>query len=343
MRSVRIPLLLLAFLAAPARAEDAPPGAPPGDRPAAARAYLARIQPSPELQAFLEGFVADALRRDPPLARAELRASVVDLTDPEAPRLAQWDGAKPIYPASVVKFVYLMAAYAFQEQGLLSIDADLDRHLGEMIRVSSNQATQRVFERLTGAEPGPELPPDEYARFRERRLAVERWLQGLGIDDLHTVNPTYDGGGDISGREEQFLRDATVPGALPGFGTDFKNRTGMTANGTAELLALLARGLALGPASTATVRERMKRDSRQQRHLAARIAGGAERVGGLEVHAKSGTWGPIYADAGLVRAPSGREFALAVYTQGRPPYRGDFIADLTEALARRLLAPPSAR
>ena len=303
----------------------------------AARAYLARIQPSPELQAFLDGFVADALRQDPKLPSANLRASVLDLSDPDEPRLAQWQGAKPIYPASVVKFVYLMAAYAFQEQGRLRIDPDLDQQLGAMIRVSSNQATQRVFERLTGAEPGPELPPEAYAQFREKRLAVERWLQGLGIDDLHAVNPTYDGGGDISGREKQFLRDATVPGALPGFGTDYKNRTGMTSNGTVELLALLARGLALSPQDSATARERMKRDSRQQRHMAARIAGGAERVGGLDVHSKTGTWGPIYADAGLVRAPSGREFAIAVYTEGRPPYRGDFIADLTEALARRLL------
>ncbi|NJO54770.1 MAG: hypothetical protein HC829_07975 [Bacteroidales bacterium] len=36
---------------------------------------------------------------------------------PDEPRLAQWQGTKPVYPASVVKFVYLMAAYAFQEQG----------------------------------------------------------------------------------------------------------------------------------------------------------------------------------------------------------------------------------
>lgn len=334
--------LVLLLLGAPVAGAEAPgPAAGPGDRDAAARAYVRRIQPSPELQAFLDGFVADALRRDPKLAGANLRASVLDLTVPDEPRLAQWQGGKPIYPASVVKFVYLMAAYAFQEQGRLRIDADLDQQLGAMIRVSSNQATQRVFERLTGAEPGPELPPDAYAKFREQRLAVERWLKGLGIDDLHTVNPTYDGGGDISGREQQFLRDATVPGALPGFGTDYKNRTGMTADGTVALLALLARGLALSPEDTATVRERMKRDSKQQRHLAARIAGGAERVGGLEVAAKTGTWGPIYADAGLVRAASGREFALAVYTEGRPPYRGDFIADLTEALARRLLALPA--
>ncbi len=307
-------------------------------RNGAAREFLSRIRGAPELQAFLDGFIAEALRSDPALARVRLRAAVLDLTDPEAPGLASHEGQTPIYPASVVKFVYLIAAYAFQEQGRLRIDPSLDRELGEMIRVSSNRATQRVFERLTDATPGPALSAAEYAAFRERRLAVERWLQGLGIDDLHTVNPTYDGG-DISGREDQFLRDPGVPGALPGFGTDFKNRTGMTADGTVELLALLARGLVLSPSDTERVRERMKRDSAAQRHLAARIAGGAERVGGLEVHAKSGTWGPIYADAGLVRAPSEREFAIAVYTEGRPPYRGDFIADLTEALARRLLAP----
>jgi hypothetical protein len=86
----------------------------------------------------------------------------------------------------------------------------------------------------------------------------------------------------------------------------------------------------------------MKRDSREQRHLAPRIAGGAERVGGLEVYAKSGTWGPIYADAGIVRHPSGRKIVLAVFTEAHPHYRGDFIADLTESAARRWLAEPGA-
>lgn len=192
------------------------------ERSVAARAFLATIRPSPELQGWLDGFVAEALRRDPALARAHPRVALLDLSDPAAPLLAQHDGANPVYPASVVKFVYLMAAYAFEEQGRVAIDAALDRCLEEMIRVSSNLATQCVFARITGAEPGPALDAADYARFREQRLAVERWLVGLGIDDLHTVNPTYNGGGDITGREQQFLRDATVPGALPGFGTDFK-------------------------------------------------------------------------------------------------------------------------
>jgi beta-lactamase class A len=328
--SIHVLLLLLGLLlgAAPAHAAERGP---------AAREYLGRIQPSAELQSFLDAFVQARLARDPALARSDVRVAVLDLTQPDEPRLAHHHGEVPIYPASVVKFVYLLAAYAFQEAGRLQFDPALEQSITEMIRVSSNHATQQVFARVTGTQPGPELGPEAYAEYRERKLAVERWLQGLGIMDLHTVNPTYDGGGDISGREDQFLSDASVPGALPGHGSSFKNRTGMTAIGTAKLLALLATDRALSPENSATARQRMKRDSRQQRHLAARIAGGAERVGGLEVYAKSGTWGPIYADAGIVHHPSGRELVVAVFTEGRPPYRGDFIADLTEAVVRKLL------
>ena len=321
-------LLGLASVTVPAHADD---------RSQAAREYLERIQPSPELQSFLDGFIQARLARDAALARSDLRVAVLDLTRPEEPRLADYHGATPIYPASVVKFVYLLAAYAFQEQGRLQFDASLEQSLTEMIRASSNHATQQVFARLTGTQPGPELGPEAYAEYREQKLAVERWLQGLGITDLHPVNPTYDGGGDISGREHQFLCDSSVPGALPGHGTSFKNRTGMTAIGTAKLLALLATDRALSPENSAAARRRMRRDSREQRHLAARIAGGAERVGGLEVYAKSGTWGPVYADAGIVRHSSGRQIVVAVFTEARPPYRGDFIADFTEAAARDLL------
>src|SRR5437016_13015909 len=79
-----------------------------------------------------------------------------------------------------------------------------------MIHQSSNQATRKVFARLTETEPGPELSPEAYREFRERRQAVKRWLATLGIRDLHCVNPTYDGNGDLFGRDAQFLRDASV-------------------------------------------------------------------------------------------------------------------------------------
>jgi beta-lactamase class A len=319
----------------PDRAEAARAGVPD---PAAARAYVATILPSPELQAFLDRTVAEIGRDDPRLLSSGARIAVIDLTRPAAPRIAHVRGHDKVYPASTVKFVYLMAAYAWQERGRLRIDASLDTELSAMIRESSNQATRKVFARLTDTEPGPELDSREYAVFRERRLLVKQWLETMGIDDLHTVNPTYDGDGDLFGRDQQFLRDRSVSGGLPVTGSQFGNRTAMTASGTARLLALLATDRALTPADSATVRQRMRRDVREQPHLVHRIAGGASTIEGAEVFSKSGTWGPIYADAGIVRDRSGREFVIAMFTDASPPYRGDAIANLVHRLAVHLFA-----
>jgi hypothetical protein len=306
-----------------------------------ARDYVASVQPSPALQQFLDQTIETLLAVDPKLRQTDFRVAVLDLTDQAAPKFAERRGRAPIYPASVVKFVYLMAAYAWQEQGTVHIDAELDEQLGHMIRESSNQATQRVVARITDTAPGPELPPESYAEFKQRRLRVDAWLRGLGIDDLHCANPTFDGDGDLVGRDAQFLKDHTVSGALPSSGDAFPNRNAMTALGTAKLLALLATDRALSPAGSEVVRRRMQRDPIEQPHLAARIAGGAARLPGLTVYAKSGTWGPIYADAGIVRDVGGRQFVVAVFTQATPPYRGDFIAELTYRLARHLLAAPA--
>jgi hypothetical protein len=325
-------LLVLALPLHPAAAEPPASGA---------RDYLATIRPSAELQEFLDRTVAALETADPRLAPTDVRIALLDLSHGDPPLLAQRHGEAPIYPASVVKFVYLMAAYAWQDEGKGRIDAEMDGLLRQMIHDSSNQATREVFARLTGTAPGPVLAPDAYRSFRERRLAVERWLYTLGISDLHCVNPTYDGDGDLFGRDRQFLADRSVVGGLPKRGGDFGNRNAMTAVGTAQLLALLATDRALSPASSAAVRLRMRRDPVEQPHLVHRIAGGAARLRDLEVYSKSGTWGAIYADAGIVRHVSGRQLVLVVFTAAQPPYRGDFIADLTSRCAEHLLVPAS--
>lgn len=302
---------------------------------------MAAIRPSPELQAFLDSTVQSLEATDPALQQTDVRIALLNMSRGDPPLLAQRRGDMPIYPASVVKFVYLMAAYAWQEEGKRRIDDEMDSLLTQMIHNSSNQATREVLARLTGTEPGPELPPAAYEAFRERRLAVDRWLQTLGITDLHCVNPTYDSAGNLFGRDKQFVSDHSVTGGLPARDGEFANRNAMTAVGTAKLLALLATDRALSPESSAAVRLRMRRDPVEQPHLAHRIAGGAARVPNLEVYSKSGTWGPIYADAGIIRHVSGRQFALVVYTAARRPYHGDFIADLTYRCAQHLLAPTS--
>jgi hypothetical protein len=84
----------------------------------------------------------------------------------------------------------------------------------------------------------------------------------------------------------------------------------------------------------------MQRDIRKQPYLSARVTGGATRTPGVEVYAKTGTWGPIHADAGIVRhVSSGRQVAIAVFVEGTPRYRGAFIAELTDRVVEHLLGP----
>ncbi len=329
---------VLALAASPSRADDAPP-----EDEADARDFLASIRQPEELQVFLDATIEALLASDAALRRQNLRVSIIDLPNVGAPELAHHNGDSPVYPASVVKFVYLMAAYAWRDEGRIEIDPAFDRQLDAMIHVSSNRATQRVVRRLTDTEAGARLDTEGYADFRERRHRVKRWLEGLGIEGLHTVHPTYDGGGDLHGRDLQFLQDKSVPGSLPDQKGPYFNRQAMTANETARLLALLAEDLALSPESSAEVRERMRRDPRKQRYLFHRVAGGADLRADLEVFSKTGTWGPIFADAGIVRHRWGHQLVVAVFIEGKPAYRGPFIAELTRrAIARVLPAPRTA-
>jgi beta-lactamase class A len=303
------------------------------------QAFLETIQPSAELQAFLDAQVEELVHREPWLAVCNFTVALIDLNAPDGPRLAQVRGDLPVYPASVIKFVYLMAAFRWQEQGRLKIDPDLRRQLQWMIHDSSNRATQWVFYRLTGTEPGPALRPADYISFRDRRYSVKRWVQGLGVEDVHCIHPTYDGFAEIYGREAQLLSDHSVQDGGRGRDGYHFNRVMMTATAAAKLLALLATDRAMTPQSCAAVREMMRRDVVEQRHLVHRIAGGAARLPGMEVFSKSGTALNIFADAGIVRHVSGRQMVLAVFVESpwRSGYRGGLIAELTERCASRVL------
>src|SRR5262245_34672452 len=82
-----------------------------------AQAYLEAARPSARLQAFLDATVDDLVAHDPLLAQSTFTVALMDLNAPGGPRIAHVRGDLPMYPASVIKFVYLMAAFRWQEEG----------------------------------------------------------------------------------------------------------------------------------------------------------------------------------------------------------------------------------
>src|SRR5262249_14227758 len=110
----------------------------------------------------------------------QLAVTLVDLRHPEKPIGASYRGDAPIYPASVVKLFYLVAAHHWMETGQLQDTPELRRALSDMIVESYNEATHYVVDLLTGTTSGPELSEAEIDAWFDKRNAVNRYFSSLG-------------------------------------------------------------------------------------------------------------------------------------------------------------------
>jgi beta-lactamase class A len=114
-------------------------------------------------------------RLDQVLRRLELMDAVQEgrlsvalaiLDDPAHPRLAEANGARMFYAASLPKIAILLGAAVELDRGVLDMDEQLDADLNDMIRQSCNACATRVLDRV-GRERLIEILQDPGFRFYE--------------------------------------------------------------------------------------------------------------------------------------------------------------------------------
>ena len=86
-----------------------------------------------------------------------------------------------VYPASVVKLFYLVAAHRLLQDKQIEDTPELRRALKDMIVDSSNEATQYIVDVLTRTTGGYELAPREMEEWQYKRNAVESILCLAGV------------------------------------------------------------------------------------------------------------------------------------------------------------------
>src|ERR1043165_4103137 len=194
---------------------------------------------SPRLQRIVDDAARAALEKfkDKGFAEKNLAVTLVDLTDPRRVEQASFRGEEAIYPASVVKLFYLVAAERWMEDGRLKETEEVDRALKDMIVESLNDPAHFILDALTGVSNGAELPPAELKVWAERRNAVNRYFASLGYRGINVNQKPWCEG--PYGRERQF------------YGPHFENRNKLTTDATARLLTEIATGRAVTPARSA--------------------------------------------------------------------------------------------
>src|ERR1043165_8466770 len=242
---------------------------------------------------------------DKKLQESELSITLIDLRDPKRPVTASFHGNERIYPASVVKLFYLVAAHRWLEDKKIEQTPELTRALRDMIVDSSNEATQYVVDVLTHTTAGYERPPKEMEEWQYQRNAVNRYFSSLGYTNINVNQKTFCE--DAYGRERVSR------------GPNGENRNKLTTDATARLMMEIVTGKAANPARTAMMMELLKRDytgtssdNDDQGHGFTGIA--LKDVAGARLWSKAGWTSTTRHDVAYVELPDGRKFVLATFT-----------------------------
>jgi beta-lactamase class A len=254
-----------------------------------------------------------------------------------------WREAAAFYPCSVVKLFWLLACQARLHAGEIAAHEELDRAMADMIRWSSNTATNYVVDLVSGTTGDTLLAGPEYDVWAARRGWANRFLRGLGWAEIDAgVNVCQKAmDDDRYGRERQFIGSAR----------DNHNR--LTTRAVRRLITDVMAGTVLSAERCGAMAALMRRPTDQDwaaAHPHGQVSGyfGAGLPAGSRLWSKAGwtTWTGDEAasyrrhDAAYVEAPGCPPFVLVVLTRGRASSADETmlpgIASHACALLRRL-------
>jgi beta-lactamase class A len=267
----------------------------------------AQQQPKPSLQDIVDRAAKTTLERfaGKKLEEKQLSITLIDMRDPQRAPTASFRGNERVYPASVVKLFYLVAAHRWLEDKKIELTPELNRALRDMIVDSSNEATQYVLDVLTHTTSGYELPAKEMEEWQYKRNAINRYFTELGYTNINVNQKTFCE--DAYGRERVSR------------GPNGENRNKLTTDATARLMMEIVKGKVANPARTAIMMDLLKRDysgtsgdaDDQGRGFTGIALKGVE---GARLWSKAGWTSTTRHDVAYIELPDGRKFVLATFT-----------------------------
>jgi beta-lactamase class A len=272
-----------------------------------------RVTTDPSLASRIERAAEASLREFPELKREDLAISVVDLTNPQVPARAGFNGDAPFYPASVIKLFYMADIYLQKKQSI----PDVDRALREMIVASDNDATAYLVDILADTSPGPDLQGRALRRFIDARREINRHFARYGYDISAMMKPWSFG---PYGRELQLL------------GENRQNRNRLTANATASLMTWIATRRAPHADEMLELLHRPLDPRRDDENQIDEFIGEALPPGS-RLWSKAGWTSEVRHDAAYVELPNRRKLVIVIFTRGQSKE-----VKIVPAIARNLLS-----
>lgn len=313
MKTVHL-LLAIIFLVLPVAAKAQNNGAAPIE-----------IHNSPEIQAIVDHAVQAALKEfaDKNLHSNDFAVTLIDLKNPQRLEQGEFRGTQKIYPASVIKLFYLVAAHRWLADGKIKDTEEFRRASRDMIVDSYNEATGYIVDLLTDTTSGPELSPADLDNWFQKRNAVNRYYTSLGYTDINANRKPWCEG--PYGREMQSIKTHTSAA-----------RNWLTTDSTARLLTDVVLHSAVSDKACGQMLELLKRDPFDKSPSANGQAKGFTGMAlppGSKLWSKAGWTSEARHDAAYVELPTGQRFVLVTFTTGHANTHG-----IIPAIARQVIS-----
>lgn len=267
-------------------------GAPAAEAPVAPDEL--RAAQDPAVQAALEASLTK-LKLDAAVRDGRLAAALVDITDPARPRLAQVNGDRMMYAASLPKIAILLGAFQkAQDQGLPLDDAAI-AELKLMIRQSSNSAASDMLARVGTDYLAGVLQSPSY------RLYDVSENGGLWVGKPY---------GEGAGGRRDPLHNLSH---------------GATAYQVARFYWMLDNGRLVSPEASREMKAIMGEPAIHHNF----VKGLEQAHRDATIYRKSGTWRTFHADSAIVERAGRRYIAVGLSDD---PHGGDWMRELIVAM-----------
>ena len=225
------------------------------------------------LQRQLDATLAN-LGLDKAVKNKKLSVALVDITNLNEPRLAEVNGDRMVYAASLPKIAILLGAFVDIEEGRMVLDSSTRESLTQMVRVSSNQEATRML----------------------NRVGKDHLLDILQSGKFQLYDPQVNGGlwvGKEYGKSPAFKRDPL-----------HNLSHGATAMQVARFYYLLETGQLVNVGLSAEMKAMLGNPG-----IKHKFVKGLADFPDAKIYRKSGSWRQWHADSALVEA-DGRKYII---------------------------------
>ena len=231
--------------------------------------------------------------------------------EPSSGEGASWCEEKLIYPASVVKLIFAIAAEAWIQKEIIPESNELRHAIQDMIIDSSNDATSLVIDLLTGTTSGPSMQPNKWEQWKEQRQLINKWLESLGWPENNEINCCQKTWNEAPyGREKNFYGPGRV------------NQNVLNTKFTARILEAVMTNNIVSPPACKRIKSLLSRslDLNQRRgDPNNQIDGflGEGLTNGSRIWSKAGWMSQVRHDAAWFSNSKSTPMLLVVFCQGR--------------------------